>query len=126
MLFLGTNKYPVEDEYVKFLTNNGGSRNAATGEDYTYYYFDVKNDGLNNALDIFSEFFKEPHFTQSATDREINAIESEFKKNLNNEMRRLHQIEKTELAAKGSALARFATGNLKSLTPPPESNIDVR
>ena len=90
MLFLGTKKHPEEDHYVKYLTSNGGSRNAATGEDYTYYYFDVKNDGLNGTLNIFSEFFKEPLFDEGSTEREINAIESEFKKNVNNEQRKLH------------------------------------
>ena len=90
MLFLGTNKYPDENHYISYLTANGGSRNAATGEDFTYFYFDVKNEGLNGTLDIFSEFFKEPHFTESMTTRELNAIDSEWRKNLNNEQRRLH------------------------------------
>jgi secreted Zn-dependent insulinase-like peptidase len=31
---------------------------------------------------MFSEFFKEPLFTQDASEREINAVDSEFKKNL--------------------------------------------
>ena len=54
MLFLGTEKYPDESHYSKFLTSHGGSKNAATGEDFTYYYFDVQNDHFNEALDIFS------------------------------------------------------------------------
>ena len=54
MLFLGTEKYPEESHYAKFLMKNGGSKNAATGEDYTYYYFDVKNEKFGEALDIFS------------------------------------------------------------------------
>jgi len=29
-------------------------KNAATGEDYTYYYFDIKNENFEEALDIFS------------------------------------------------------------------------
>ena len=49
----------------------------------------MKNEALEGALDIFSEFYKKPKFTESATEREINAIESEFKKNVNNELRRL-------------------------------------
>ena len=54
MLFLGTTKYPEESYYAKFLKAHGGSKNAATGEDYTYYFFDVKNEKFNEALDIFS------------------------------------------------------------------------
>ena len=54
MLFLGTKKYPDENHYSKFVLSNGGSKNAATGEDYTYYYFDIKNDKFPEAVDIFS------------------------------------------------------------------------
>ena len=88
MLFLGTEKYPNEDYYGKFLKDNGGSDNAATGEDYTYYYFDVKNEKFNEALDILSQFFKTPQFTESATDREMNAVHNEFKMRLSDEGRR--------------------------------------
>ena len=54
MLFLGSKKYPVENHYKSFLAAHGGRSNAATGEDYTYYYFDIKNDHFNEALEIFS------------------------------------------------------------------------
>ena len=118
MLFLGTEKYPDESHYAKFLMKNGGSKNAATGEDYTYYFFDVKNEKFGEALDIFSQFFKKPQFTESATDREMNAVDNEFKKNLSNEARRVLQIEKSILAANGSKRKRFATGNLESLKVP--------
>ena len=54
MLFLGTTKFPKENYYNQFITQHGGSKNAATGEDYTTYYFDIKNDHFEEALDIFS------------------------------------------------------------------------
>ena len=60
MLFLGTEKYPEENFYAKFLAQHGGQKNAATAEDYTYFFFDIKNDAFNKALDIFSNFFKTP------------------------------------------------------------------
>ena len=82
MLFLGTKKFPEENHYSKFISANGGAKNAATGEDYTYYYYDIKNDKFGESLDIFSQFFKEPLFTESGTERELNAVDSEFKKNL--------------------------------------------
>ena len=42
MLFLGT-KNRKENEYTKYITDNGGTRNAATSEDSTFFYFDIKN-----------------------------------------------------------------------------------
>lgn len=86
MLFLGTKKYPDENTYQKFIDTNGGSDNAATGEDYTYYYFDIKNDHFAEALDIYSQFFKDPLFTESATDREMNAVDNEFRMRLSSEL----------------------------------------
>ena len=121
MLFQGTKKFPEPDGYGKFLASNGGSRNAATGEDFTFYYFDVKTEALDEALERFADFFKAPEFSEGATKREIEAIESEFKKNINSELRRVIQIEKTELSAAGSALKRFATGNMESLITEPQS-----
>jgi insulysin len=45
----------------------------------------VNAEFLQPALDRFAEFFIAPLFTSSATDRELNAIESEHSKNINND-----------------------------------------
>lgn len=67
---------------------------------------------------MFSQFFKEPLFTEAATDREMNAVDSEYKKNLSEDSRRLFQIEKSEIVRKGSILNRFSTGGLETLKIP--------
>lgn len=85
MLFLGTEKYPEENYYQNFVQANGGDSNAATGEEYTYFYYDINPDKFGESLDIFSQFFKKPLFNESAAERELNAIESEFQMNVNNE-----------------------------------------
>ena len=65
--------------------------------------------------------------TEEASETEINQIESEFKKNYNSELRRVIQIEKTEISAPGSALHRFATGNRESLIDEPaKKGINIR
>jgi insulysin len=51
MLFLGTEKYPDENEYSKFLNHHGGWSNAYTAGDHTNYYFDVSPKHLPGALD---------------------------------------------------------------------------
>lgn len=115
MLFLGTKKYPEENHYQKFIEANGGDSNAATGEEYTYFYFDVNTGKFEEALDIFSQFFKEPMFTESATEREINAIENEYKMNISEEAIATDQLEKSHIAAPGSIVNRFLIGNLETL-----------
>jgi len=59
MLFLGTKKYPAENEFTQFLTQNGGSYNAYTASDHTNYYYSIKTESLKPSLDrlMMSLFF---------------------------------------------------------------------
>uniref|UniRef100_T1ISN5 Insulin-degrading enzyme n=1 Tax=Strigamia maritima TaxID=126957 RepID=T1ISN5_STRMM len=126
MLFLGTSKFPLENEYNKFLNEHSGSSNAFTAADHTNYYFDVAPDHFAGALDRFAQFFLCPLFTESATDREVNAVNSEHEKNLQSDLWRLSQLEKST-ADKSHAFAKFGTGNKKTLDEIPKSNgINVR
>lgn len=52
----------------------------------TNYFFDVGADALEGALDRFSGFFYEPLFNEDCTEREIKAVDSEHKKNLQSDM----------------------------------------
>uniref|UniRef100_A0A182QBN9 Insulin-degrading enzyme n=1 Tax=Anopheles farauti TaxID=69004 RepID=A0A182QBN9_9DIPT len=126
MLFLGTAKYPKEDEYTSFLKVNGGSSNAATCSDMTKYYFDVIPDKLEDALDRFSQFFIAPLFNEEVTDREINAVNSEHEKNLSQDLWRVKQVNKSLCKATHS-YNQFGTGNKETLYEQPrKNNINVR
>jgi secreted Zn-dependent insulinase-like peptidase len=57
-----------------------------------FQYFDVNADQLQPALDRFAQFFAAPLFSESATGRELNAIDSEHAKNINSDGFRLHQV----------------------------------
>ena len=70
-----------------------GTSNAYTDSEDTCYYFDINTEYLDPALDRFSQFFVSPLFTSSATNRELNAIESEHAKNVNNDSFRLFQVQ---------------------------------
>lgn len=61
-----------------------------TSEEDTMYYFEVKNNGLQGALEIFSQFFIEPLFLETALEREINMVDSEFKKNLSSQEKAIY------------------------------------
>ena len=64
---------------------------------------------------MFAHLFKEPLFTKSGTDRELNAIENEYQKGLSSEVRAYINIVKDHIAIPGSLLNRFSTGNLATL-----------
>lgn len=53
MLFLGTEKYPKENEYSQYLSEHAGSSNAFTSGEHTNYYFDVSHEHLEGALDRY-------------------------------------------------------------------------
>ncbi|XP_058795185.1 insulin-degrading enzyme isoform X2 [Phymastichus coffea] len=126
MLFLGTNKYPETNDYNSYLSQNGGAGNAATYLDHTNYYFDVNPDSLEGALDRFSQFFICPLFTESVTDKEINAVHSEHEKNLPNDIWRLDQLDKSS-ADPNHPYSKFGTGSKETLVIiPKEKNINVR
>lgn len=126
MLFLGTKKFVNENDYTSFLSENGGSSNAATYADTTKYYFDVVPEKLSEALDRFSQFFIAPLFTESATEREINAVNSEHEKNLSMDVWRIRQVNKS-LCDPKHAYNKFGTGNKKTLFDDPKSqNINIR
>jgi len=78
MLFTGSKKYPKEGEYHEFLQQNGGRANAYTTCYFTNYHLEVKPEKLDEALDRFARFFTEPLLTKDCSDREINAVDSEF------------------------------------------------
>jgi len=94
MLFLGTEKYPDVEDYKMYLSNNGGYSNAYTAEDHTNYLFEVIHDAYEGALDRFSQFFIAPAFNPEFTKREINAVNSEFQKNLEHDYWRMRQIKR--------------------------------
>ena len=126
MLFLGTEKFPDENEYNKYLSMHGGSSNAYTDMESTNYYFDCSSDHLEGALDRFSQFFISPLFTPSATDRELNAVNSEHEKNLQNDMWRSFQLSKA-LCRPDHPFHKFGSGNQETLGEgPKKEGIDLR
>jgi len=119
MLFLGSKKYPKEDYYEKVVNQFGGSSNAYTDHFETVYYFAAFNDGIKVIMDVFSRFFIDPLFHEESVKREINAINNEHLKNINDDHWRQYQLFKN-IAKKDSDYNTFPTGNFESLK---ESNI---
>ena len=100
---------------VQFLSRNNGSSNAFTATTNTNYFFTVSTSALAGALERFSGFFHSPLFVPSATVRELNAVDSEHKKNHQNDVWRIYQINK-HLTKPGHVWNKFGTGHKASLT----------
>ncbi|GAB0494627.1 hypothetical protein MMPV_005921 [Pyropia vietnamensis] len=80
----------------------------------------------HEALDRFSQFFIAPLFTASATAREVQAVESEFRNRILKDADRLDQVCQS-VAAPGHPEHGFHIGNAASLWDEPvAAGVDVR
>ncbi|KAI1798428.1 LuxS/MPP-like metallohydrolase [Ganoderma leucocontextum] len=115
MIMKGSEPYPDEGDFASFINANGGAKNGVTGPMSTHYFFSMNPSQLEGGLSRLAAFFHAPLFTESLAAREINAVDSEFKRNLQNDVRRLLQIKK-HLGLPGHPIRNFGTGNYVSLT----------
>ena len=114
MLFMGSRKYPDENQYSAFLAQHGGSSNAYTAAEDTNYHFDITPDHFAEALDVFAQFFISPLLSEGSTEREVNAVENEHIKNLQSDGWRAQQLRKS-LSNPEHPMHKFGTGNLDTL-----------
>lgn len=115
MLFLGTEKYPDVADFDAYLKANGGYNNAGTWPDHTTYMLEIRHEAFPGALDRFSQFFIAPLFDPTFTEREMNAVNSEFHRHLEHDGRRAAQVAATRYR-EGHPMAHFAIGNRETLT----------
>lgn len=153
LLFMGTEKYPGENDYNQYLQRYGGYSNAFTAACDTNYYFELSAKSatpssskasslastetlsaastkprgpLYGALDLFAQFFIRPLFLEDALDRELRAVDSENKKNLQSDNWRLYQLDKS-LSNDAHPFHKFSTGNYKVLRDDPvERGVKIR
>ena len=133
-------QYPVENAYNQYLTAHSGYSNAYTAATETNYFFEISassgsSDASTNghtesplygALDRFAQFFIAPLFLSSTLDRELRAVDSENKKNLQSDNWRLSQLNKS-LSNPKHPYHHFSTGNLETLRDAPRKRgVDIR
>jgi insulysin len=122
MLFKGSEKYPDESEYFKFIFDNAGTPNAFTAPDRTVYMFSINHNAFEEGLDRISHFFIDPIFDSSHIQRELHAVDQEHAKNIENDPRRIYMISK-EISNKNHPNSKFATGNSETLSKIPPNEI---
>ena len=114
MLFLGTETFPHPGEYQEFINRHGGSNNAWTGTEFTNFYFDLHHEFFAEGLHRFSQFFTCPTFDGQLVDKERNAIDSEYRLKLQDDVRRSYQVHK-ETVNPAHPFAKFSVGNWETL-----------
>lgn len=114
MLFMGTEKYPDENQYWDIITSNGGQTNAFTDNDRTAYMFSISNDAFLSVLDRFAQFFISPLFSPSGISREMHAVDQEYRRYVTSDDWRVMGLIQA-LSNPDSTLSRFTVGNLTTL-----------
>jgi insulysin len=108
------------------MKSHGGFDNAYTTFEETNYYFDIGSEFLEESLDRFAQFFISPLFTESATEREMKAVDSEYSKNLQKDSWRYDQFERSKLNPDHPA-SKLGIGNIQTLKEVPEAKgINIR
>ena len=115
MLFLGTVKYPQESSFDSFVGDHEGMTNAYTQATKTNFLFSINNAAFDEALDRFSDFFKEPLFNPSGVGREMQAVDQEYAKDLNSDDWRREFVHKAVANPKHPESA-FNIGNRETLS----------
>ena len=122
MLFLGSEKYPVINEYSKFMSQNGGYTNAYTAQDATVYGFEVNDSALPEALDRLGDVMRAPLLDEKYAEKERHTVNAEHKTYFDNDMRKLYALQRYSLNPE-HPMARFSTGDLSTLSDKPGSNL---
>lgn len=117
LLFMGSEKYPNENTYGAFISENGGSTNAYTADTYTNYMFDINSEKFIEALDMFSQMFISSLLNESAVERELKAVNSEFTNYCNHDGWRSQEVMKC-IANPNHPYKKFSVGNATSLNIP--------
>lgn len=114
LVFMGTEKYPKENDFDQFIKNRCGFDNAMTECEFTVFYFKIVEEHLAGALDRFSQFFISPLMLPESMEREMEAVESEFQNDISMDCYRINQIFASMVREEHPA-SQFTWGNLKTL-----------
>ena len=116
MVFMGSKKFPGENEFESFIARNGGYDNAHTDCETTVFWFESPRRHFHEGLDRFAQFFIAPLMKKEAMQREREAVDSEFQMALPSDDNRIIQIFGS-LATSKHPMSKFMWGNLQSLKP---------
>ncbi|XP_018310444.1 nardilysin-like [Mycetomoellerius zeteki] len=114
MVYMGSEKYPQENNFHEFIVKHGGHTNAVTDNEHTTFFFHIQEKYLLPALDRFTQFFIKPLMKKDAIIREREAIESEFQLALSYDENRKEQLF-SSFARTNHPANKFTWGNLITL-----------
>ena len=114
LLFMGSEKYPKQNEYTSYIQTCGGTYNAFTSDNMTVYYLELDTSFFKKGVEMLSWFFKKPILDMKHINSEREIINSEHEKNILNDTWIMDDIFKNFIKSKNK-YNNFGTGNSVSL-----------
>uniref|UniRef100_A0A1Y1M428 Nardilysin n=2 Tax=Photinus pyralis TaxID=7054 RepID=A0A1Y1M428_PHOPY len=114
MVFMGSEKYPEENDFDSFISKHGGFNNASTDYEVTTFHFECFEKHLPTALHKLAQFFISPLMKRDSMTREREAVESEFQLAVPSDDFRKEQLI-VSMAQDSSPVNSFSWGNLITL-----------
>jgi protease-3 len=114
MLFLGTEKYPEANSFQTYVQENGGFSDAYTATDHTNFFFQIGEGAFDQALNRYSDYFKSPTFDKTYSDKERNAVNSEWSMGKSDDARIINRLRGVTANPEHPA-QRMSVGNLTTL-----------
>eukprot|EP00924_Labyrinthula_sp_SR-Ha-C_P007981 maker-scaffold_41-snap-gene-2.35-mRNA-1 protein AED:0.43 eAED:0.45 QI:0/0/0/0.75/0.66/0.75/4/0/1250 len=143
MVFLGEKKDEqgnvLSGRFDEFVSKLGGlypcflplilRRNAYTSTEETNYHYSFPfpkgYDMLERSLDLFSNSFVSPHFSEEGIEKESKVVDNEYSKNVGDPFRSLYELLRATSSEK-HPFRKFACGNFHTLNVvPKERNYNV-
>jgi len=78
LLFLGNDRFPLDDGLMRYVQRHGGQVNASTRERTTDYFFEVPQAAFAGGLERLCEMLARPVFDRQRQLREREVIHAEF------------------------------------------------
>lgn len=114
MCFITSKKYKTKGYIHNKSIEFGGYSNAFTDDLHTVYYYEIFTRHLEEMIEIFSDFLFNSELKEEYILNEMKNVDSEHKKNLNNDGFRVFNIEHL-LCDEKSEYNGFFTGSLETL-----------
>jgi insulysin len=114
MCFITSKKYKTKGYIHNKALEFGGYTNAYTDDIHTVYYYEIFTKHLEEMIEIFADYLFNSELKEEYILNELKNVDSEHKKNLNNDIYRIFNIEHM-LADEKSEYNGFFTGSLETL-----------
>ncbi len=114
MCFITSKKYQNKGYIHNKALEFGGYSNAFTDDIHTVYYYEIFTKHLEEMMEIFSDFLFNSELKEEYILDEMKNVDSEHKKNLNNDNFRIYNIEHL-LCDEKSEYNGFFTGSIETL-----------